>query len=703
MSENLKSTIISLDDIKKDIKINLSNATKSFVIVGYNLKYVRDNNLYINDGYRDIWDFAESEFGLSKSSASRFMNINDKFSVEGNSPLLLEKYEDFSRSQLQEMLNIPDDKLEKINSNTTVAEIKKIKKVEKNIATSQMGSCTVTSKQEPVPKKPYYECAAYMKYQFSKGCKGCFYDKADCPYDRTRYFEELKRKEEQSIRYEILKEMCNAICKMSSYILEKNDYDMDTIKSLSRKDLEFSFGFGDDGAGHSKYMARCKSERYYVETFDEANKWTFEAGEVDQDIWNFNSRDWHNNHPVMTIDELDLSVSAYNALRKHDIGTVDGLCKHTEKELLEDWKIGSFYTKQIIEKLSKIGRSLKPDVIETVETEPEYIEPVIKAEETVVEEPESVSDEKSCSGCGYNTMSREEYFSEYPESVFPCDNCGAFDNWVPEIEVAKDEPEPVETVVADIIQTAPEKKNEPLFSEKYHMRELIKREEETLNGMRESWAKNNPDALRKHELMLLAYKGLLTDLEYPNPELKIIHKYQVDPYKEKDIFEMVPHQINTAWSFFDKKDYKSADFYLFNARKDLWENDIYEFDRHEPLRPKFHEGKVKQPELPILKNNDQRKEWADNYKAWGEWYYDEHIDCHYYKYEFPNGDRLVVEEYLNRNEYLGHDTIRSHYHLLQKHKPAYEKNKTFEQKYVHTESSMTEIIEYLKGLQKKGA
>jgi hypothetical protein len=49
-----------------------------------------------------------------------------------------------------------------------------------------------------------------------------------------------------------------------------------------------------------------------------------------------------------------------------------------------------------------------------------------------------------------------------------------------------------------------------------------------------------------------------------------------------------------------------------------------------------------QPELPILKNNDQRKEWAENYKAWGEWYYDENIDCHYYKYDFQNGDRLIV-------------------------------------------------------------
>lgn len=33
-----------------------------------------------------------------------------------------------------------------------------------------------------------------------------------------------------------------------------------------------------------------------------------------------------------------------------------------------------------------------------------------------------------------------------------------------------------------------------------------------------------------------------------------------------------------------------------------------------------------QPELPKLKNNDQRKEWLNNYKDWGLWYRDENID-----------------------------------------------------------------------------
>mgnify|MGYP000258372784 FL=1 len=52
-----------------------------------------------------------------------------------------------------------------------------------------------------------------------------------------------------------------------------------------------------------------------------------------------------------------------------------------------------------------------------------------------------------------------------------------------------------------------------------------------------------------------------------------------------------------------------------------------------------------QPELPRMRNNDQRKEWLRNYQDWGLWYEDDHIGVRYYKYEFDNGARLIAEEY----------------------------------------------------------
>ena len=52
-----------------------------------------------------------------------------------------------------------------------------------------------------------------------------------------------------------------------------------------------------------------------------------------------------------------------------------------------------------------------------------------------------------------------------------------------------------------------------------------------------------------------------------------------------------------------------------------------------------------QPELPHMKNNDERKEWLRNYKAWGIWYIDLNIGCTYYKYDFSNGASLIAETY----------------------------------------------------------
>lgn len=128
---------IKLKDIKQYIRANINSASRSFVAIGYYLKYVRDNELFTEDGYSSIWEFAQAEFGISKSSASRFMAINDRFSKDGNSPILLDQYKDFSSSKLSEMLTLTDEQLEQVTLTTTVAEIREIKNPDKVVATSQ--------------------------------------------------------------------------------------------------------------------------------------------------------------------------------------------------------------------------------------------------------------------------------------------------------------------------------------------------------------------------------------------------------------------------------------------------------------------------------------------------------------------------------------------------------------------------------------
>ena len=110
-----------------------------------------------------------------------------------------------------------------------------------------------------------------------------------------------------------------------------------------------------------------------------------------------------------------------------------------------------------------------------------------------------------------------------------------------------------------------------------------------------------------------------------------------------------------------------------------------------------------QPELPHMKNNDQRKEWLRNYKPWGIWYRDEHIGSTFYKYDFACGARLVVEEYTCKNRYSDY-TIANH-HLIGGPEPptgSYGICKWAKyDEYNHHPHNETELVEFLKHIQKE--
>lgn len=118
---------INLDDIKWIIREHIVSMSRSFIVVGYYLKYVRDNKLYEQDGHETIWGFAQTEYGISKSTASRYMSMNDRFSKNGNSPDVSPEYREFGKSQLQEMLYLTDSELEQVTPDTQIKQIRDIR------------------------------------------------------------------------------------------------------------------------------------------------------------------------------------------------------------------------------------------------------------------------------------------------------------------------------------------------------------------------------------------------------------------------------------------------------------------------------------------------------------------------------------------------------------------------------------------------
>lgn len=115
----------------------------------------------------------------------------------------------------------------------------------------------------------------------------------------------------------------------------------------------------------------------------------------------------------------------------------------------------------------------------------------------------------------------------------------------------------------------------------------------------------------------------------------------------------------------------------------------------------------KQPELPVMRNNDQRKEWLRNYKSWGLWYIDKNTGIKYYKYDFENGARLIAEEYqpdpdMKNKWWVGSRQETAYLHLVGGPEPS-RKDKvpkwTYHSKYNKYPNSETELVEFLKEIQ----
>ena len=125
MEEIRQITIEEWMQWKEDIREKLKETAENFVYIGYRLKQIRDSGMY--GGAADIFEFAQNEYGLGKSTVSRFIAINEKFSVGGNSMELREPYRLIGSSKLSEMLTLTDEECALITEKTTVSQIRELK------------------------------------------------------------------------------------------------------------------------------------------------------------------------------------------------------------------------------------------------------------------------------------------------------------------------------------------------------------------------------------------------------------------------------------------------------------------------------------------------------------------------------------------------------------------------------------------------
>lgn len=123
--------IMNYQQIVEDIRVRIKQTSDNFVYIGWQLKRLIGTGLMQQAGYSSIEELGKAEFGLNKDDTYRFIKINTKYSIGGDSPELNKKYEKIGQSKLSEMLSLPDEDLTLITDKTKREDIRELNRFNK--------------------------------------------------------------------------------------------------------------------------------------------------------------------------------------------------------------------------------------------------------------------------------------------------------------------------------------------------------------------------------------------------------------------------------------------------------------------------------------------------------------------------------------------------------------------------------------------
>lgn len=114
-------------EFKTALDTEMNKAAESFVKIGYLLKIARDTDILAESGYNSLTEFAQAEYNLDKSQVSRFIAINDNYSVDGYSDRLRTEYTGYGYSKLAMMLTLPAAVVSELTPSYSKSDIQVLK------------------------------------------------------------------------------------------------------------------------------------------------------------------------------------------------------------------------------------------------------------------------------------------------------------------------------------------------------------------------------------------------------------------------------------------------------------------------------------------------------------------------------------------------------------------------------------------------
>ena len=659
--EQLRLTLPELEQEEKQIRENLGGIVRNFVKTGWHLSRIDRSGAYKLKGYHSVTEYARETFGMAPDGVSRFIHVYEKYSIQGDTPELREEYRDFNFSQLTEMLQLPEEDHTMIRPETKREDIRDLKKFNKQ---SQNNPDNLLNWQQ---------------------------DPDDIIREAVKEFFKARKKDLNEIydRYGVGPYPEEEIKKMARFLYHEKKKKFQTNRVFVMLYPDQVFIKSSDGELH---------DITWPEFFQTMGS-IFDGSAAGKDTWEnyFNpeeeqipGQDNIMNHPEYLPGKL------HGRKFEHCIYVPEEDC------ISED--CGSCEKKKLLDEQEKKEQKPEEKIKELKKPDPEEEEYLDTAARHLIE--------------SYHTWMKEDFSNRVlrvdksPEELkrklgndrtrwFATDKGTAhinmFDDYVQlwgedsrymgdyewfylaaaiqrmwnvvaleaaekkrkrELEEQKEEPEteiaPAQTeTTPEVVADAKDIKTENLSLDNLSIR---------INT--DVWPKDLSDIPVPSELFIR---------EYLEEEEKMLRDYlECDGLPERTILRQ---QLKVAGLRI-----------LRNLVKDVLET----------------EEETTQPELPRLKNNEERKEWLENYQDWGLWYRDERIDVNYYKYDFKDGSRLVAAEYPKREGYWNQEPRDEHFfHFLKKNKKKYASTDgVYDEKFRNETDSITSLVEFLKAVQK---
>ena len=567
---------IDYREAKEIIRNKLQGMTQNFIGIGFYLRQIKETEGFRKDGYESIYEFAEDQYGIKRSTAIRWMQMNEKFSQGGYSPFLDSGYKNFGKSQLQEMLYLDSEQLEEVTPEMTVREIREIRTpdLEPEEEEGQLpGQMSVEDFPEVLPEQEE-QPTEEPKVELQK------------PTEKVREYLDAFARRFLKIRWNwFLENHQNRVMDVTtSPILIRQEF-------CEGKDRTYYFEIGEETASinlFDDYVQLWSGDHEYMGDFD----WFYLAAAI-QSMWN-----------VVSLEKVQ---------------------QKTEEE-------------QTNEEVCDVAQP------ENIDCKP---------------------DQSSCPP-GQTSCPRENWGTSDEDQLQGWRECAACWNHYKKLHEHDEEDPEEENVGIEIPQDIMEEVTEPV------------------EDYQEILEENEPVIVEQPEGIAI-----------------------VDVPSEPELYEEVSEKTDIDIA---REENQKAQMYLEMLTEEFSQNDIrvrkqkilvaalagYIHDLDMVLNPP---EEPEQPELPIFRNNDQRKEWLRNHRDWGVWYTDEHIGCTYYKYDFENGARLIAEEYESKyTDYV------YYLHLINGPKVPRGKNGqtkwTIHDCYTKYPNSESELVEFLKWIQK---